>query len=62
MSIDERIDTFSYLLGFLSTFAMSVQDPKGMGAFQRLQSLKVRFERGAQTITGLLFEESGGGS
>lgn len=33
------MDTFSYMVGFLVTVVMSVQDPKGMEAFRRLQSI-----------------------
>lgn len=33
---NERIDAFSFLVGSLASFAMSVRDPKGMGVCQRL--------------------------
>lgn len=40
--INERIEAFAYLVGFLATFAMSTIDSGGMEALQRLQSLWVR--------------------
>ena len=52
MLIAERNDTFSNLVGFLAIFAMSVPDPKGMEAFQRLHPLKARLEGVARLVPG----------
>ena len=49
MSIVDRLDAFAYLVRFLTTVAVPVQDPRGMGAMQRLQSLKASLE-GAATL------------
>ena len=38
--IVDRIEAFAYVVGFLVTVAMPVQDPKRMEALQRLQPFK----------------------
>ena len=45
MPIVDRIDAFAYLVGFLASVTMPVQDPRGMEAIQRLQLLKTSLER-----------------
>ena len=44
MPIVDRIDAFVYLVGFLATVAVPVQDPRGMGAMKPLQSLEASLE------------------
>ena len=51
MPIVDRIDALAYLIGFLATVAVPVQDPRGMGAMQRLQPLKASLE-GTATLVG----------
>ena len=53
MSLLDRIDAFAYLVAFLATVAMPVQDPKGMEAIQRLQSLKASLEGMATRVRDL---------
>ena len=40
----DRIAAFAYLVGFLATVAMLLQDPRGRDAMQRLQPLKASLE------------------
>ena len=44
MLIVDRIDAFAYLVGFLATVAVPVQDPRGMGAMKPLQPLETSLE------------------
>lgn len=58
--INERIKAFSYLVEFMSTFALPMCDTRGMEALQRLQPLRVKLER-LITQVQLLSPEVGGG-
>ena len=49
MPISNRVDALAYLVGFLATVTVPVQDPRGMGALKHLQPLKASVE-GAATL------------
>lgn len=48
--IDECIEAFIYLLGFMATLAMSMNDTRVIDTLQRSQPLKVRLEVAAKQV------------
>ena len=59
MPIVDRIDAFAYLIGFLATVAVPVQDPRGMGAMQRLQPLKASLKGAAALVREFCLRKRG---
>ena len=57
MPIVDRRDVFAYLVGFLATVTVPVQDPRGMGAMQRLQPLKASLEGAATLVRKLCLKK-----